>query len=211
MERKSFTITSALLYANGPIHLGHLAGAYLPADIFARYQKLKGHDVAFICGSDEHGAAITIQAKKDGITPKEIIDKYPEKMHRPILNRFQSGEIVSAPDYVRAWQELTRLRNEFADLIEDCDATIAPTTPILPPNTSALLADDDYFSEQNLLALRNTRLANMMGLPALSLPTSFSFCGLMLMGKPFEDIKLLRLGKAIEEKVLNFKKSSNLM
>ena len=144
-------------------------------------------------------------------TWKEIIDKYPEKMHRPILNRFQSGEIVSAPDYVRAWQELTRLRNEFADLIEDCDATIAPTTPILPPNTSALLADDDYFSEQNLLALRNTRLANMMGLPALSLPTSFSFCGLMLMGKPFEDINLLRLGKAIEEKVLNFKKSSNLM
>ena len=67
MERKRFTITSALLYANGPIHLGHLAGAYLPADIFARYQKLKGHDVAFICGSDEHGAAITIQAKKDGI------------------------------------------------------------------------------------------------------------------------------------------------
>ena len=63
MERKRFTITSALLYANGPIHLGHLAGAYLPADIFARYQKLKGHDVAFICGSDEHGAAITIQAK----------------------------------------------------------------------------------------------------------------------------------------------------
>ena len=78
MERKRFTITSALLYANGPIHLGHLAGAYLPADIFARYQKLKGHDVAFICGSDEHGAAITIQAKKDGITPKEIIDKYHE-------------------------------------------------------------------------------------------------------------------------------------
>ena len=59
MERKRFTITSALLYANGPIHLGHLAGAYLPADIFSRYQKLKGHDVAFICGSDEHGAAIT--------------------------------------------------------------------------------------------------------------------------------------------------------
>ena len=78
MERKRFTITSALLYANGPIHLGHVAGAYLPADIFARYQKLKGHDVAFICGSDEHGAAITIQAKKDNITPKEIIDKYHE-------------------------------------------------------------------------------------------------------------------------------------
>ena len=74
--KKRFTITSALLYANGPIHLGHLAGAYLPADIFSRYQKLKGHDVAFICGSDEHGAAITLQAKKQGVSPKEIIDKY---------------------------------------------------------------------------------------------------------------------------------------
>ena len=76
MDKKRFTITSALLYANGPIHLGHLAGAYLPADIFARYQKQKGHDVAFICGSDEHGAAITLQAKKNNIGPKEIVDKY---------------------------------------------------------------------------------------------------------------------------------------
>jgi methionyl-tRNA synthetase len=78
MDKKRFTITSALLYANGPIHLGHLSGAYLPADIFARYQKLKGHDVAFICGSDEHGAAITLQAKKDNVSPKEIVDKYHE-------------------------------------------------------------------------------------------------------------------------------------
>ena len=76
MDKKRFTITSALLYANGPIHLGHLSGAYLPADIFARYQKQKGHDVAFICGSDEHGAAITLQAKKNNISPKEIVDKY---------------------------------------------------------------------------------------------------------------------------------------
>ncbi|MFL2573854.1 MAG: methionine--tRNA ligase [Flavobacteriales bacterium] len=78
MGKKRFTVTSALLYANGPIHLGHLAGAYLPADIYVRYQKLKGHDVAFICGSDEHGAAITIQAKKEGVSPKQIVDKYHE-------------------------------------------------------------------------------------------------------------------------------------
>ena len=76
MSQKRFTITSALLYANGPIHLGHLSGAYLPGDIFSRYQKLKGHDVLFICGSDEHGAAITLQAKKENVSPKEIIDKY---------------------------------------------------------------------------------------------------------------------------------------
>ena len=76
MNKKRFTITAALPYANGPIHIGHLAGAYVPADIFSRYLKLKGNDVVFICGSDEHGAAIPIRAKKEGVTPQEIIDKY---------------------------------------------------------------------------------------------------------------------------------------
>ena len=76
MSTKRHIVTSALLYANGPIHLGHISGAYLPADIYVRYLKAKGHDVAFICGSDEHGAAITLQAKKDGVTPQEIVDKY---------------------------------------------------------------------------------------------------------------------------------------
>jgi len=76
MSTKRYTVTSALLYANGPLHIGHIAGAYLPADIYVRYLKGKGHDVAFICGSDEHGAAITLQAKKEGISPREIIDKY---------------------------------------------------------------------------------------------------------------------------------------
>ena len=73
---KKHIITSALLYANGPIHIGHIAGAYLPADIYVRFLKLNNEDVAFICGSDEHGAAITLQAKKLELTPKEIIDKY---------------------------------------------------------------------------------------------------------------------------------------
>ncbi len=73
---KKHIVTSALLYANGPIHIGHIAGAYLPADIYVRFLRLNNEDVAFICGSDEHGAAITLQAKKLGLTPKEIIDKY---------------------------------------------------------------------------------------------------------------------------------------
>ena len=76
MTKKRYTVTSALLYANGPLHIGHIAGAYLPADIYVRYLKGKGHDVAFICGSDEHGAAITLQAKKEGISPQGIVDKY---------------------------------------------------------------------------------------------------------------------------------------
>ena len=65
MTKKRYTVTSALLYANGPLHIGHIAGAFLPADIYVRYLKGQGHDVAFICGSDEHGAAITLQAKNE--------------------------------------------------------------------------------------------------------------------------------------------------
>ena len=87
MGRKRLTVTSALLYANGPLHLGHIAGAYLPADIFVRYHRLKGTDVLFICGSDEHGAAITLQAKKENKNPKEIVDKY-HKMNKKIFEKF---------------------------------------------------------------------------------------------------------------------------
>ena len=71
-----YTITAALPYTNGPIHIGHLAGVYVPADIYSRYLRLKGNDVAFVCGSDEHGVAISMKAKKEGVSPKEIIDKY---------------------------------------------------------------------------------------------------------------------------------------
>lgn len=76
MTKSRYTVTAALPYANGPLHLGHVAGVYLPADIFVRFLRMNNHDVAFICGSDEHGAAITLRAKKEGITPQEIVDKY---------------------------------------------------------------------------------------------------------------------------------------
>ncbi len=75
-QTKRYLVTSALPYANGPLHIGHLAGAYISADIFVRYLRLKGEDVVWVCGSDEHGAAITVRAMKEGLTPKEIIDKY---------------------------------------------------------------------------------------------------------------------------------------
>ena len=71
-----YTITAALPYTNGPIHIGHLAGVYVPADIYARFQRLQGKDVAFICGSDEHGVPITIKAKNEGVTPQQVVDKY---------------------------------------------------------------------------------------------------------------------------------------
>ena len=82
---KRFTITAALPYTNGPIHIGHLAGVYVPADIYSRYLRLTGNDVAFICGSDEHGVPITIKAKKEGVTPQDIVDKF----HKIIKESFE--------------------------------------------------------------------------------------------------------------------------
>lgn len=75
-QPKRYTITAALPYTNGPIHIGHLAGVYIPADIYSRYLKLKGEDVLFVCGSDEHGVPITIKAKKEGVSPQDVVDKY---------------------------------------------------------------------------------------------------------------------------------------
>jgi methionyl-tRNA synthetase len=80
MTFKRHTVTAALPYANGPVHIGHLAGCYLPADIYVRYLRSKGEDVKFICGSDEHGVPITIKAKKEGVTPQQVVDKYNKIM-----------------------------------------------------------------------------------------------------------------------------------
>ena len=84
---EQFIVTAALPYANGPIHIGHLAGVYIPADIYARYLRLKGCDVAFICGSDEHGVPITIKAKKEGVTPQDVVDRY-HKIIKDSLKEF---------------------------------------------------------------------------------------------------------------------------
>ncbi len=86
-KKEQILVTSALPYANGPLHIGHLAGAYLPADIFTRYHRLKGSDIVFICGSDEHGVAITIRAEQDGVRPQEIIDRYHE-LNKGSFERF---------------------------------------------------------------------------------------------------------------------------
>jgi methionyl-tRNA synthetase len=80
MNIKRYTVTAALPYANGPLHIGHLAGCYIPADIYVRYLRSKGEDVKFICGSDEHGVPITIKAKKEGVTPQQVVDKYHKIM-----------------------------------------------------------------------------------------------------------------------------------
>ena len=84
MEKKfkRTTVTSALPYANGPVHIGHLAGVYVPADIYVRYLRLKGEDVLFIGGSDEHGVPITIKARNEGVTPQDIVDRYHNLIKR---------------------------------------------------------------------------------------------------------------------------------
>ena len=83
---KRYTITAALPYTNGPIHIGHLAGVYVPADIYARFLRLTGKDVAYICGSDEHGVAIPMRAKKEGVSPQDIIDKYHKIIQQSFLD-----------------------------------------------------------------------------------------------------------------------------
>ena len=98
---KRYTITAALPYTNGPIHIGHLAGVYIPADIYARYRRLKGDDVAFICGSDEHGVPITIKAKKEGVDPQVIVDRY----HKIIKDSFEEFGI-SFDNYSRTSSEI---------------------------------------------------------------------------------------------------------
>ena len=86
LSKKRYTITSALPYANGPLHIGHLAGAYIPGDIFVRFLRLNNKDVVYVCGSDEHGAAITIRAKKEGVTPQQVIDKYNTQIKESFEN-----------------------------------------------------------------------------------------------------------------------------
>ena len=113
--QKRFTITAALPYTNGPIHIGHLAGVYVPSDIYARYQRLQGHDVAFICGSDEHGVPITIKAKKEGITPQDVVDKY----HAIIKQSFKDFGI-SFDNYSRTSAKIHHeTASEFFEALHD--------------------------------------------------------------------------------------------
>ncbi len=135
---KRYTITSALPYANGPLHLGHLAGAYLPADIFARYQRMQGNDVAFICGSDEHGAAITLRAKKEGISPQEIIDKY----HTIIRDSFRKLDI-SFDFYHRTSDKLHHetAQDFFRTLLENGSFTTQKSMQFYDEEHQQFLAD----------------------------------------------------------------------
>ena len=137
-KNQRFTITSALPYTNGPIHIGHLAGAYLPADIYARYKRLCENDVAFICGSDEHGVAISIKAKQEGSSVKSIIDKY----HNLIKDTFEEFGI-SFDNYSRTSNAIHHETSKqfFRKLDQDNCFEIKTTQQLYDENEKQFLAD----------------------------------------------------------------------
>ena len=123
-DPKRYTVTAALIYANGPIHIGHLAGCYLPADIYVRYLRSKRKDVAFVSGTDEHGVPITIKAKKEGVTPQQVVDKY----YAIIKDSFKQFGI-SFDIYSRtSKKEHHDLSQEFFKTLYDKDVFVEETT-----------------------------------------------------------------------------------
>lgn len=131
-------------------------------------------------------------------TWREVIEANPDQMFGPILQRFRSGAEVMASDYIAAWQHLEALRDDFHRDTAGYDAVIVPTVAILPPNIARLMVDEDYYVTENLLALRNTRIGNLMGSCGLTLPTGVPSTGVMLLCPRGQEARLLRLGAAAE-------------
>ena len=149
------------------------------------------------------GLAATLFSAEAYGTWGAVIEADPDKMFGPIRDRFRSGRDVTAPDFVAAWQRLDVLRDVWASRVAGYDAVLMPTAPNMPPNAARLLEDGDYYVSENLLTLRNTRVANLMGLPAVTLPTAAldggaPSCGIMLCGAAMHEERLLRIAYAAE-------------
>ncbi len=142
-------------------------------------------------------APILFTAEAYGIW-RDTIEAAPHLMFDQILERFRGGANVGAADYVAAWRTLEAGRRVWHARMAGYDAVICPTAPNVPPNFDRLMSDHDYFVTENLLTLRNTRAANLMGLSAVTLPTGTPSCGIMLMGAPMAEERLLRLAAAAE-------------
>lgn len=163
----------------------------------AHVARLKAPEVAEALGL----AAILFTSEAYGIW-RETIETAPQKMFTRILERFRSGANFTAADYVAGWRRLEALRATWSDRVAAFDAVILPTSPILPPDANRLMTDDAYYVTENLLSLRNTRIGNLMGVCALTLPTSQPSCGISLMCPPGQEARLLRLGAAAERALL---------
>jgi methionyl-tRNA synthetase len=137
-QPKRYTVTAALPYTNGPIHIGHLAGVYVPADIYVRYLRLRKKDVAFICGSDEHGVAIAIKAKKEGKTPQEVIDHYDQ-----IIRKAFDGFGISIDNYSRTSRAIHHQTagEIFKQLDEQDQFLVKETEQLYDPEANTFLAD----------------------------------------------------------------------
>lgn len=129
---------------------------------------------------------------------RDVIEANPEAMFSEVLKRFRLGADVSGPDYVAAWAALEAARFGYDAAVAGYDAVIVPTGANLPPNLERLNTEDDYYRTENLLTLRNTRIGNLLGICALSLPTGVPSCGVMLMMPPDCEEALLRLGAGAE-------------
>jgi aspartyl-tRNA(Asn)/glutamyl-tRNA(Gln) amidotransferase subunit A len=129
---------------------------------------------------------------------RDEIEAAPEKMFAPIRERFRGGAAFSAADYVDGWRKLEGLRAAWHARVAGYDAVLMPSAPNLPPDHGRLMEDEEYYVTENLLTLRNTRVGNLMGLCAVTLPTGVPSCGLMLCGAPFGEERLLRVAAAAE-------------
>lgn len=131
-------------------------------------------------------------------TWREVIEAHPDRMFGEVLERFRAGDRFSGVDYVAAWKRLVEIRKEFHALTAGYDAVILPSVANRPPNAARLEQDHEYYVTENLLTLRNTRIGNLMGSAGLTLPTGLPSTGIMFLGAPFSEEKLLRIGAAAE-------------
>jgi len=129
---------------------------------------------------------------------RDLVEANPEKMFPQILDRVRGGKTVGGADYCAGWNTLRDIRKQYAAETAQFDAVIMPTAAILPPNAARLLTDDDYYKSENLLALRNTRVANLMDVCSMTLPTGVPSCGIMFNGQRGTEAALLRLCAAAE-------------
>lgn len=127
---------------------------------------------------------------------RDLVEAHPEKMFPQILERVRGGKTVSGPDFVAGWNILRHIRKEYAVETAQFDAVIMPTAPLLPPDAARLLTDDAYYKSENLLALRNTRVANLLDVCSITLPTGVASCGIMFNGQTGGEAHLLRLATA---------------
>ena len=150
------------------------------------------------CVSDTLALSAVIYTPECYAVWRDLIEAAPDVMFAPVLERFRSGRDHLATDYIAAWDALMRHRASYLAQTAGYDAVLLPTAPNMPPNAERLMQDHAYFTTENLLTLRNTRIGNMLGLCALTLPTAVPSVGISLMCPPMAEERLLRLGAAAE-------------